>query len=445
MKSYLEQAFGKADVTSPRMQAAVREWLTLYFGEPRREEDPSDRLAVLIVSKLCRTVFSEYESRVAGPQAAELAPCLDRLNAVRARALQYALVGGECLLKPVPAGRGFDLVPIRRDCYVPLGRDSRGGLTAVGTMELMRQGRGGYALLERRTAGEEGLTIETRLFELTGDALGRELPLAALPRTASLSPSLLLPGVKGVGLATLRTPLLNCVDGGPDPVAVYAPAVGLIHAVARLEHQLGRELENGASRVFASEDLLRQDPAGRRALEDDLFVGLPDDPANVGVTVYSPALRVEQYLARKQDLLRSCESLIGLKRGILSEVEDTERTATEVSSSSGDFSLTVRDFQLMWDAAAREAMALCDALGRVYGLWRGESFDPAADLVVDWGDGVLFDRTRTWNEYTRMVSDGLLRPELALAWYFDLPHESEADLAAIRSRYLPDRKGGEPQ
>ena len=445
MKSYLEQAFGKADVTSPRMQAAVREWLTLYFGEPRREEDPSDRLAVLIVSKLCRTVFSEYESRVAGPRAAELAPCLDRLNAVRARALQYALVGGECLLKPVPAGRGFDLVPIRRDCYVPLGRDSRGGLTAVGTMELMRQGRSGYALLERRTAGEEGLTIETRLFELTGDALGRELPLAALPRTASLSPSLLLPGVKGVGLATLRTPLLNCVDGGPDPVAVYAPAVGLIHAVARLEHQLGRELENGASRVFASEDLLRQDPAGRRALEDDLFVGLPDDPANVGVTVYSPALRVEQYLARKQDLLRSCESLIGLKRGILSEVEDTERTATEVSSSSGDFSLTVRDFQLMWDAAAREAMALCDALGRVYGLWRGESFDPAADLVVAWGDGVLFDRTRTWNEYTRMVSDGLLRPELALAWYFDLPHESEADLAAIRSRYLPDRKGGEPQ
>lgn len=445
MKSYLEQAFGKADVTSPRMQAAVREWLTLYFGEPRREEDPSDRLAVLIVSKLCRTVFSEYESRVAGPRAAELAPCLDRLNAVRARALQYALVGGECLLKPVPAGRGFDLVPIRRDCYVPLGRDSRGGLTAVGTMELMRQGRGGYALLERRTAGEEGLTIETRLFELTGDALGRELPLAALPRTASLSPSLLLPGVKGVGLATLRTPLLNCVDGGPDPVAVYAPAVELIHAVARLEHQLGRELENGASRVFASEDLLRQDPAGRRALEDDLFVGLLDDPANVGVTVYSPALRVEQYLARKQDLLRSCESLIGLKRGILSEVEDTERTATEVSSSSGDFSLTVRDFQLMWDAAAREAMALCDALGRVYGLWRGESFDPAADLVVDWGDGVLFDRTRTWNEYTRMVSDGLLRPELALAWYFDLPHESEADLAAIRSRYLPDRKGGEPQ
>lgn len=61
------------------------------------------------------------------------------------------------------------------------------------------------------------------------------------------------------------------------------------------------------------------------------FIGLPDDPANVGVTVYSPQLRVEQYLARKQDILRSCESLIGFKRGILSEVEAAERTATEIT------------------------------------------------------------------------------------------------------------------
>ncbi|MDD6320486.1 MAG: hypothetical protein PUA63_06445 [Oscillospiraceae bacterium] len=442
VKNYLEQAFGKADVTSPRMQAAIREWMSLYFGEPRREEDPADRLAVLIVSKLCRTVFAEYEARMTGPRESELSPCLANLDAVRTRAVQYALVGGECLLKPVPAGREFDFVPIRRDCYVPLGRDAAGHLTAVGTMELMREGRSGYALLERRTAGERGVEIETRLFELSGDVLGHELPLAALPRTAQLSPRLLLPGVPGVGLAELRCPLLNCVDGGPDGVAVYAPAAGLIHRVARLEHQLGRELENGASRVFASEDLLRQDEAGRRSFEDDLFVGLPDDPANVGVTVYSPTLRVEQYLARKQDLLRSCESLIGLKRGILSEVEDTERTATEVSSSSGDFSLTVQDFQRMWADGARRAMTLCDALGRAYGQWRGREFSPN-DLMIDWGDGVLFDRTRTWNEYSQMVNDGLLRPELALAWYFDLPHESEADLTAIRSRYMPSEKRGE--
>ena len=64
MQSYLEQAFGKSDVTTPRMRAALREWLDLYYGAPRPGEDPAPRLAALIVAKLCRTVFAEYEARL---------------------------------------------------------------------------------------------------------------------------------------------------------------------------------------------------------------------------------------------------------------------------------------------------------------------------------------------------------------------------------------------
>lgn len=134
--------------------------------------------------------------------------------------------------------------------------------------------------------------------------------------------------------------------------------------------------------------------------------GLPDDPANVGVTVYSPQLRVEQFLARKQDILRSCESLIGFKRGILSEVEAAERTATEITSSEGDYNLTIQELQAMWQNGAGQALELCAALGKVYGM-PGLSFDAGKDLTVDWGDGVLFDRTRTWNEYMSMVTSGL--------------------------------------
>ena len=33
---------------------------------------------------------------------------------------------------------------------------------------------------------------------------------------------------------------------------------------------------------------------------------------------------------------------------------------------------------------------------------------------------------------------GLLKPELALAWKFDLPSETEADLEAIRQKYMPE-------
>ena len=251
-------------------------------------------------------------------------------------------------------------------------------------------------------------------------------------------PQLVLPGVPGVGLAVLRMPLVNCVDGSTDAVSLYAPATGLLHALARLEAQLNTEFANGASRVFASEDLLRPDAAGQRALRDDLFVGLPDDPANVGVTVYSPALREQSFLNRKQDLLRGCESLLGLRRGILSEQECSgeARTATEIAAAAADYDVTVRELQGAWAAAADEAMQLCAVLGSLY----GNDPHPAAPLTVDWGDGVLYDRARVWQEQQTMVEKGMLRPELALAWYYDLPHETEAELEEIRRRYLP--KGG---
>ena len=437
LQSYLEQAFGKSDVTSVKMRAALREWLDLYYGAPRPGEDAAPRLAALIVGKLCRTVFAEYETRLPPAAAQPVRQSLAALNAAAGTAMQYALVGGECLLKPVPKAGVFDFTVIRRDCYVPLARDAHSNLLAVGTMERHSVDGRQYALLERRTAGADGLTIETRLFELNGQALGRCVPLATLPACAALVPQLVLPGVQGVGLAVLKTPLMNCVDGSADAVSIYAPAVGLLHALARCEEQLNTEFANGASRVFASEDLLRPDAQGRRALRDDLFIGLPDDPANVGVTVYSPALREQSYLARKQDLLRGCESLLGLRRGILSEVEAAAdpRTATEIAATSVDYDLTIRELQAAWGTAVHDAMALCGALGALYGV---KHFDTdAAVPAIDWGDGVLYDRARIWAEQREMVDAGLLRPELALAWYFDLPHETEEELAEVRKKFMP--------
>lgn len=48
----------------------------------------------------------------------------------------------------------------------------------------------------------------------------------------------------------LKTPLMNCVDGSTDAVSIYAPAAGLLHALARCEEQLNAEFANGASRVL---------------------------------------------------------------------------------------------------------------------------------------------------------------------------------------------------
>ena len=80
-----------------------------------------------------------------------------------------------------------------------------------------------------------------------------------------------------------------------------------------------------------------------------------------------------------------------------------------------------------------------DFAGEVMEALRAADAAPAA-LSIDWGDGVLYDRSRVWAEQRELVADGLLRPELALAWYYGLPHETETDLRRIRERMMP--KGG---
>lgn len=436
----LEEAFRAQDITSSEMKEAIDMWFSLYFeGGTPKDEDDCQRLPVLVVHKLCKTMFAEYSVSVSGNKKSFIEPLLRRLDKIRKKAVQMELTGGEAFIKPVLYGNSFDFVVLRRDCFVPLARDSHGTITSVGTSETVSQSGKYYTLLERRTALPNGtLSIENRLFvSEEKSVIGREVPLNTLERYASLEPEILLPGIYNLGMVQLKTPLMNCVDGTDDGVSVYAPAVGLIRNVNRNERQMDEEFDNGASRIIASADMVTTDKSGRKRLSDSLFVAVDDDPETVGVTVYSPALREASYLARKQEYLRNIESLIGLKRGILSEVEAAERTAKEITSSEGDYSLTIQDFQEGWEESVRELLSTCDRLGRVYHICGEEAFDPQKDIAVDWGNGILYDESKIWSDYKYMVGAGLLKPEIAVAWYFNLPWKTEKDIQRIRETYMP--------
>jgi len=163
-------------------------------------------------------------------------------------------------------------------------------------------------------------------------------------------------------------------------------------------------------------------------------VGLDEDPEQVGITVFSPELREQSFLARKQEYLRNMESIIGLRRGMLSDANMEKRTATEITSSHGDFHLTVIEFQAMWETALRKVVALCCCLARLYGFDAPEN----EAVSVDWGNGVLYDEDKMWLEYKGMVDAGILKPEVALGWRFGMPTNTQEELAEIRKRYMPE-------
>ena len=351
-----QEAFGLEDVSSPAMKRAILRWLQMYYGG-----DGVLQLPYTVVRKLTRAIFAEYQSGRELPHR---------------EAMELALIGGESYLKPVP-GEHFRWRAISRGNILIFGRDLWGDPRDVGLVEKTLLGRHYYTLLERRTLGSEGLlTVTNRLFRSgSRGQLGREVSLKTHPAYAGLPASYTYPqSLGGVGLVRVRMPMTNCIDGSKEGVSIYAPAVQLMEAIAENENQLQKEFRNGASRLVVSRDMLN---GGQ--LKDEVFVALDEAPETVGITVFSPELREQSYLNRQQAYLRAVENVIGLKRGLLSQVEAVDRTATEITSSEGEYMSAITELRTVWEQAARDACQLEAAL-------TGE--EPKMP-EIQWGDGVL--------------------------------------------------------
>lgn len=434
-----EMAFRAVDMTSPEMKKAIQRWQNLYYEKAATPDyDPCQRIPYTIVRKLTKTAFSEYS---ASSKDAFVSEILDAADAKKKSAMQKALIGGESGLKPIPTASGFHFAVVSRPNILVFGRDGDGNMTDIGMAEHSIRDRFYYTLLERRTVDDSGyLTITNRLYRSNDqNSLGQAVALTELPQYTELAEEYTFPEPLGsVGVAWLKTPIDNSVDGSPDGVSVYDAAVGLIENINRNEAQINGEFERGKSRIIASADMLEVDEAGgRKNLSASVFTAVDESPDDIGITIFSPALREQSYLARKTEYLRNVENVIGLKRGLLSEVEAAERTATEVTSSEGDYNLTIIDFQQMWESALREAVRLCGVLGRMYRIPGAHDVEDDS-IAVDWGNGVLFDEEKTWADYKDMVAAGLLKPEIALGWKFNMPRDTEAQLAKIRKKYMPE-------
>ena len=346
------EAFGASDCSSPKMKRGILEWLRLYYGQEQRL-----RIPYTIVRKLVSGIFCEYDA----PGLADLP---------EREAMELALICGESYLKPIPGGWR----PVSRGSMLVFSRDIWGEPTDVGLMEKTALGRSKFTLLERRTLQDGTLTITNRLFKSQGASLGREVPLKTVPAYRELPAKFVYPQrMDSVGLVRLKMPMTNCVDGSSEGVSVYAPAASLIGALEENERQLDGEFRNGQSRLVVSRDLLSDGQ-----LKDTVFVALDESPENVGITVFSPELRQKSYLERQQAYLRGVENIIGLRRGLLSQVEEVDRTATEITCSEGDYMATLWDLRRVWEAAAEKASRLREKLT-----------GSGLDTKIAWGDGVL--------------------------------------------------------
>ena len=460
LRTQYEQAFGMKDITTPAMAEAIMEWNQLYYNrEATEQEDPCQRIAYTIVHKLTKTCFSEYEVETKDEFAKTIAEALGGGGKAgkkkRKAAMQKAMLSGVAWIKPVPVGSGgqytgfrFTIVP--RANVLIFGRDGD-EVTDMGTWELSTEGMWYYTLLERRTVDGSGyLRILSKLYRSKQrDLLGGEVPLSTLAKYEQLQPELIYgTPVGSIGMIPLEVPMENCVDGSEDPCAVYAAAAGLIHNINHNEAQLNGEFERGESRIIADASMLepvrptRQNDEldnfrfqNRRKLQDHVFVAL-EGGDETGITIFSPELRNQSFQQRKTEYLRNCESLIGLQRGLLADVQEQQKTATEITDSKGDYALSIQDLQEAWEEMFGELLQLCAALGKLYHIPGAQDL-PEDAVVINWGNGVLYDEAATWQDMKDQVSRGLMRPTKAVGWKHGMPTDTPAQEEAVRKAWMP--------
>ena len=182
-----QQAFGAWDKTTRAMRGALKSWFDAYYdSQPTKDRDPCQRIAYTVVSKITKTVFGEYALTAADPF---LAGVMAELDGKAKEAMQLALVGGECYIKPCPHSGGFSFALIPRSNVLVFARNPQGDPTDIGTVERSTHGKYYFTLLERRTVDEQGmLTIQNRLYRALNDReLGTAVPLSVHPDHARLA------------------------------------------------------------------------------------------------------------------------------------------------------------------------------------------------------------------------------------------------------------------
>jgi len=409
------------------------------------------------VHKLQKGVFAEYSSDILDKEKTAKGKWMDRnlsqLDLIRDSILQWMLIGGECWVKPVPrpgpdGSTIFAPLLVHRTDAVILAREPDGRVTSIVTAEHTARGSQYYTLLERRTVDANGyLTIENKLYaSFDRGTLGVRTALSKLDRYAQLPDLYTYPvPVGGVGMTPLRVPLANCVDGSMDAISIYEPAMGLIRNIDQNEKQLNDEFELARHRLIAPAEMLKTGRDGRRTLDDSVFVALKDIHSDLAPTAFTPQLRDEPYERREQKYLRAIENQIGLKRGMLSDAQEVEKTAFEVASTAGDYNLSLLDLQQVWFDGVREYLTLCDTLGKMYRYCDQSAWDVTEQLAITWGNGVLYDPDRELETDLRLVAAQLLKPEIAVARHFDQPWADEEDLKNVREKYMPAMEELEPE
>lgn len=430
----------------------LRDWVLRLFGvKPQQSDDmllhaeedaqryfdiAKENLTAIIANSLATLAFGDGDVTIADETDMETPP--PRIDVLR------GLLDAELddAKRTVAAGLGVGMVVtipysvdtgLGRKIYTSTVTKDRFFITGVqGTditecVVLSDMFQDGTSLICRWTAYSVKNGVYTIRNKATKD--GEEIAITDVPRWADIAPEVSIAGVERLPIGIFRCPTANRRPDDITGVPITFGCDATLGKIATTLEDIETEYKRKKVRVMADRTLLNTmyDSNGnviKQDMDDSLFLRLQNSDT-FDIDVFDPAIRESSYYAKLQQHFAFLEKEIGVSRGILTDSESQNATATEIRRAMYSTFCMLDDIHREYEKYLDALMYGINVLCNFYGIEQ----DTPYSISYDWSYALLEDSAATWAQKLQAVSVGAeKKAELRM---FLHPDEDEATAQAV--------------
>ena len=330
-----------------------------------------------------------------------LSRCVAQLRTIVTRILG---IGGVVLKPYLHAGQLYtDIIP-QRDFFV-IERIGELITRTCFISEVFTRDNRTYTRLEYHSLDPSGVyTIEQRAM-----IDNHEVALSSVPEWEHIKPIQSISGVKQMLFTFVKCP----TDNRRQTSSIYGVPITygqdkLIGEIVTLFNEMQREFVDKS--VFVGISDLLFDGQGKLPA-DGRYRKFKTDDENFW-EVFSPDIRVRSYIEGINNKLELLEKAIGVNKGVLTNMETADATATAIRRSTFDTWTVVDNIRDLLEISINELVYAYDVISNANNLTpRGEY-----EVTFDWDYSLLEDSTERFNQLQTGVASGYINGWEARAW-----------------------------
>ena len=416
------------------MGQAIDLWSMIYKNQaPWLDKNTSSlNLGASIANEFARLVTLELESEVVGNDylQEQYKRVVDEIR----KYTEYACAKGGLVFKPYVDGDIIAVDTVQADNFFPCGFNSRGDITSAIFVERVTKGKYIYTRLEHHSLEDNNTYVITNKAYMNKSgmlnydnnySLGEQVPLTAVDEWKDLQEEATINNVEKPLFSYFKVPGANNIDtSSPLGVSCYARAVDAIKEADKQYSRILWEFEGSELAVNASVDAFKLDNKGNAILpkgHERLYraFDFASNESNKIMDTFSPEIRDTNLFNGLNQLLRRIEFLCGLAYGSISDINETDKTATEIKASKQRSYSTVKDIQNALETALKNLVYAIN----VWAVLAGKSKSLKYEMTFNWDDSLIMDKESDLLSMQQDVASGLIRPELYIMKKYGVTEE----------------------